>query len=99
MSTPTITKKDVEHIATLARLALTPTEIGRMEKELSSIVRYISRLSEVDTTGVAPTTHLHPVMSVRRDDAVVRDDASTRALIDAAPATEGRLVKVKAVFE
>ena len=98
MST-SITQSDVIHIAKLARLHLTPDEHIRMEKELSSILEYVGQLSEVDTEGVLPTTHVQTVMATRADEAVERDDVSVRALIDAAPAKEGRLVKVKAVFE
>lgn len=99
MAASSITKKDVAYIAKLARLHLTPEEETKMQKEMSSILEYVGQLAEVDTTGVSPTTHVQPAMATRVDVAVERADASTRELIDAAPATEGRLVKVKAVFE
>ena len=95
----TITKEDVAHIAKLARLYLTTEEEARMQQEMSSILEYVGQLAEVDTTGVPPTTHVQPTMATRADVAVKRADASARDLIDAAPSTEGRLVKVRAVFE
>ena len=50
-----ITKKDVEHVARLARLELSEAEIARFERDLAQIVDYVNELSSVNTDGVAPT--------------------------------------------
>jgi len=47
----------VQHIAKLARLGLTEKEIGKFQKELSSILDYIEKLKEVDISKVQPTSH------------------------------------------
>ncbi len=56
---PLLGKADVLNVAKLARLELEPEEIGRMVTELSAIVGYVQKLSELDTTGVPPTSHVH----------------------------------------
>ncbi|HWG49408.1 MAG TPA: Asp-tRNA(Asn)/Glu-tRNA(Gln) amidotransferase subunit GatC [Candidatus Acidoferrales bacterium] len=49
-----ITDKDVSYVADLANLELTPEERERMVKDLGSILSYIERLNELDTSSVAP---------------------------------------------
>jgi len=52
-----ITRTDVEKIAELARLELTAEEIESFSEQLSSILGYIDKLNELDTTGVEPMSH------------------------------------------
>jgi len=49
-----ITDKDVSYVSDLANLELTAEERARMVKDLDSILSYIDRLNELDTSGVAP---------------------------------------------
>ena len=51
-----ITDKDVSYVADLANLELTPEERERMVKDLGSILNYIERLKELDTSNVPPMT-------------------------------------------
>ena len=52
-----ITKTDVEKIAELARLELTAEETESFTEQLSSILSYIDKLNELDTTDVPPMSH------------------------------------------
>ena len=52
-----ITKEAVKHIAQLARLGLSEKEIGKYQKELSSILDYVEKLKRVDVSGVEATSH------------------------------------------
>mgnify|MGYP000912327111 CR=1 FL=1 len=63
-----VTLKDVEHVAKLARLALTDEEKERFTKQLNAILEYAQKLNELDTSGVEPTTHVLPVQNVMRED-------------------------------
>jgi aspartyl-tRNA(Asn)/glutamyl-tRNA(Gln) amidotransferase subunit C len=63
-----IERKDVEHVARLARLALTDAEIERMREQLNGILTYIEKLNELDTSDVEPTSHAVPLVNVMRDD-------------------------------
>ena len=63
-----LSKKDVEHVARLAKLPLSPQEILKYEKQLSKVVSYISELSEVDTSKVEPTSQTTGLTNVLRID-------------------------------
>ena len=63
-----ISRQDVEHVARLARLALSEAEAERMREQLSGILAYIDTLRGLDTTGVEPTSHAVPLVNVMRDD-------------------------------
>ena len=52
--TAKVTIKDVERVAELAHLELTPEEIERMLHDLNAILDYVAELNELDTSGVAP---------------------------------------------
>jgi aspartyl-tRNA(Asn)/glutamyl-tRNA(Gln) amidotransferase subunit C len=53
-----LTEERVRKVARLARLDLAAEEIGRMTAELSAIVGYVQKLSELDTTNVPPTAQV-----------------------------------------
>src|SRR5262245_48276983 len=55
-----ITKTDVQKIAELARLELTPEETELFTEQLSSIIGHIEKLDELDTTNVPPMSHCAP---------------------------------------
>ena len=63
-----ISRDDVEHVARLARLALSAAEAERMREQLSGILDYIDTLRALDTAGVEPTSHAVPLVNVMRDD-------------------------------
>ena len=63
-----ITREEVEKIAALARLSLDDAEAARAASELEAILGYAELLSQVDTEGVTPTSHVLPVPTPLRDD-------------------------------
>ena len=66
----TITREEVEHVANLARLNLSEEELARMTGQLDTILSYVDKLDELDTTGVAPTTHAFSIQNAFREDVV-----------------------------
>ncbi|NMC81085.1 MAG: Asp-tRNA(Asn)/Glu-tRNA(Gln) amidotransferase subunit GatC [Chloroflexi bacterium] len=64
----TLTLAEVEHIAELARLELTPEEKERYCQQLSDILEYAARLQSVDTRQIPPTSSVLPPRSVLRAD-------------------------------
>ncbi|MBI4664983.1 MAG: Asp-tRNA(Asn)/Glu-tRNA(Gln) amidotransferase subunit GatC [Nitrospinae bacterium] len=60
--------KETRHVATLARLALTPEDEERYGAQLSAILDYISQLNELDTSAVEPTSHALDLKNVFRED-------------------------------
>jgi aspartyl-tRNA(Asn)/glutamyl-tRNA(Gln) amidotransferase subunit C len=63
-----IDREQVLHVARLARLRLTDDEVDRAAGELSSILAHIDRISELDLTGVEPTSHVVEVANALRAD-------------------------------
>ena len=64
-----ISIEDVEHVAKLARLALTNEEKETFRRQLSDVLEHARVISEVETEGVEPTSHTLPLVNVFRDDA------------------------------
>lgn len=62
-----ITEKDVQYVANLANLELTPQETARMEKDLTVTLDYIDQLAEVDTAGVEPMAQVAQLTSIDGD--------------------------------
>ncbi len=63
-----ISREEVERIAALARLSLSNDEAERMATELDTILGYVETLAEVDTAGIAPTSHVIPLPTPLRED-------------------------------
>lgn len=63
-----LSMKEVEHVALLARLALSEEEKERFRAQLSSILEYADRINQLDTTRVEPTYHVLPLQNVSRPD-------------------------------
>ncbi|MPY88499.1 MAG: Asp-tRNA(Asn)/Glu-tRNA(Gln) amidotransferase subunit GatC [Luteitalea sp.] len=64
-----LTTADIDRIAGLAHLELTPEERELYTRQIAEILAYAEQVREVDTTGVPPTTHaLAPTMRLRADE-------------------------------
>lgn len=59
-----LSRQDVEKVALLARLALTPAEVETMTAQLGQIVGYVELLGELNTTGIEPMAHAIDVANV-----------------------------------
>jgi aspartyl-tRNA(Asn)/glutamyl-tRNA(Gln) amidotransferase subunit C len=93
-----IQRAEVERIAELARLDLTPDEAARMTRDLETILAYVELLRGVDTEGVEPTSHAIPLATPLRDDRPVPPLDAERALSNA-PAREGSAFVVPKVLD
>ena len=92
-----ITRADVEHVAKLARLALTDDEIDALTGELGAILDHAARVSAVDTSEVAPTAHPLPLVNVLRADEP-RPSLDREEVLAAAPAVEDDRFRVPPVL-
>jgi aspartyl-tRNA(Asn)/glutamyl-tRNA(Gln) amidotransferase subunit C len=63
-----ITKKEVQHIANLARIGLDEKEVKKYSQDLSSILDWVEQLKEVDIAGAEPTAHITGMENVARED-------------------------------
>ncbi|WP_425398872.1 Asp-tRNA(Asn)/Glu-tRNA(Gln) amidotransferase subunit GatC [Aeoliella sp.] len=78
-----LTADDVEKVALLARLMLSPDELESMTAEMQQIVGYVDQLAEVDTTGVEPMAHAVELRNVTKDDNVAPSLPRAEALANA----------------
>jgi len=94
-----ISKQQVQQIADLARLKLSPKEIKKYQTELSAILGYIDQLKEVDVEGVSPCLGGTEEKNVFREDQPEQlDQARRKKLLQATPEQEGKLIKTRGVF-
>lgn len=70
----TLTVKDVEHVAHLARIEVTEADAERYLAQLSEIFKLIEEMQSVDTTGITPMSHALDVTLRLRDDEVTETD-------------------------
>jgi aspartyl-tRNA(Asn)/glutamyl-tRNA(Gln) amidotransferase subunit C len=101
-----VTEKDVAYVAELANLELTDQERLRLLKDLNSILEYIDRLNELDTTNVLPMAQVSfgSAEKAASNNSAVRDDVPGACLpraeaLQNAPVTDGALFKVPKVIE
>ena len=97
MSTERITRADVEHVAHLARLALTESEIEELTGQLGAILDYAAQVSALDLADVAPTAHPLPLVNVFRADES-RPGVDREEVLAQAPATENGRFRVPRIL-
>jgi aspartyl-tRNA(Asn)/glutamyl-tRNA(Gln) amidotransferase subunit C len=93
-----LTSEEVLHIAHLARISLTDTEVQRFTAQLSGILDHFAELAAVDTEGLEPTAHPLPLSNVMRADFVAPSLQQSEALANA-PEKEDGFFRVRAVLE
>jgi aspartyl-tRNA(Asn)/glutamyl-tRNA(Gln) amidotransferase subunit C len=89
---------NIQYVANLARVALTPDEEQRFGQQLTNILGYIEKLKEVDVSKVEPTAHAFPLVNVMRPDVVTGSLPHDEAMRNA-PAKAGGLFVVPKVVE
>jgi len=91
-------REQVQHIADLARLALSDEEQVLYQEQLSAILEHFEQLQELDTGAIPPTATVLPLRSVMRADEP-RHPFSRENILANAPAAERGCFKVPAVLE
>jgi aspartyl-tRNA(Asn)/glutamyl-tRNA(Gln) amidotransferase subunit C len=89
---------NIQYVAHLARLSLSPAEEQQFGAQLGGILGYIEKLKELDVTGIEPTAHAVPLVNVFRPDLVGPSLSNEEALRNA-PAQSGGLFLVPKIVE
>ncbi len=89
---------DIDHVARLARLALTKEEAARFSAQFSRLFEFISELQQLDVSGVHATAQVIPLRNAFRDDAI-KPCLSHEAALENAPDTEGAYFKTPRILE
>ncbi|MGH9042489.1 MAG: Asp-tRNA(Asn)/Glu-tRNA(Gln) amidotransferase subunit GatC [Acidimicrobiia bacterium] len=93
-----ITRADVTHVARLARLALSESEIEQFTGQLAKILEHAAQVSALDTSAVAPTLHPIPLANVMRPDEP-RPGLDRDAVLAMAPAAEDGRFRVPKIVD
>jgi aspartyl-tRNA(Asn)/glutamyl-tRNA(Gln) amidotransferase subunit C len=93
-----LTPEDVDHVASLARLGITPEERERFAEQLSGILEHFRALQALDTERIAPTAQVQDLRNVMRDD-VSRPPMARDLVLANAPRQEDGYFRVQAVLE
>jgi len=89
---------DVQYLARLARIQLTPAEEQKLSAQLGHILGYIEKLKELDVSRVEPTAHAVPLVNVTRPDET-RPGLSNEDALRNAPAKANGLFMVPKIVE
>ena len=92
-----ITTSEIEHVAQLARLSFDQSEIENFNRQLNDILGYISKLEELDTSRVKPTTHAMELTNAFREDEVKPSLPVKKILSNAPERKEGEFVVPKII--
>lgn len=93
-----ITVADVEHVACLARLELTPSEKELFAGQMGAILGYADKLKELNTDGIVPTSHAVPMENAFRED-LIRPSIDLEKALTNAPERAGSFFAVPKVIE
>jgi aspartyl-tRNA(Asn)/glutamyl-tRNA(Gln) amidotransferase subunit C len=93
-----LTRDDVQRVAVLARLRLTPEEETQLTEQLDHILAYMEKLDELDTSKVEPFSHAVDAVNASREDKVTnRPDLD--AVLANAPDRDNTFYKVPKIIE
>ena len=93
-----ISKKEVKHVAKLARLRLDDSESRSIQKDLNAVLAHFETLQDLDTENVRPMSHVLQMKNVWREDKPAKARESDR-LLSNAPEREDDLFKVPKILE
>ena len=94
-----LTKKEVEHIALLARMAISEEEKELFSKQLSSILDYVGQLQEVKSDNTSETNQVTGIENAIREDIIENCPQDIKdQILKNAPEVEDNLLKTKTVF-
>ena len=93
-----LSRDEVRHVGTQARLALTEDEIERMRVEMASILDQVATLNELDTSAIPPSASILPLDTVMGEDEP-RPSLDVAAVLVNAPSVEDNQFRVPAILE
>ena len=95
-----MTKEEVIHLAKLARIELSDTELQKFTKEMSAILTYVSSIKEMVGNEVVEGPTVGDRFNVFRPDVVSNEpNSTTKEILAEMPETEGRFLVVKKILQ
>lgn len=90
-------KFDVEYVAELARIKLSPEEVATFQSQLGQVLEHVAKLDEVDVSQVEPMAHSFPIYNVFRGDELRGSLDREAALSNAPHQAQGLFIVTKVV--
>jgi aspartyl-tRNA(Asn)/glutamyl-tRNA(Gln) amidotransferase subunit C len=90
---------NIDYVANLARLELSPEEKSKLGRQLDDILGYFEKLNAVDVSEVEPMAHAHPVRNVWREGDAPGECYSAEVLVRMAPESRENQVVVPKVVD
>ena len=84
-----ISKEDVKHVAKLAELDFSDSEVEKITPQLDKILGHVANISKVDTAAILPTSHTLEIKNVFREDTVRQSLSKEDALLNAPEEMDG----------
>jgi len=94
----TISLDEVKKVAKLSRLKIEENALQKFSGQLSNILEYASKINELDTDSIPPTSHSIPMKNVFREDAVINSFDRT-SIMQNAPIAENGFYKAPKIIE
>jgi|SRR5665213_2445295 len=95
---PTPSDFNIDQVASLARIALSPAEKAAFAAQLGDVLAYMAQLKEVDVSAVEPTAHAYPLVNVWAED-VAQPGLPVEAALRNAPSQRDHMFVVPKVVE
>ena len=93
-----IDRKEVEHVAQLARLQFDEAQLEMFVHQMNNILEYFDKLQDLDTSGIEPTSHAVVMNNVFRND-VAEKLFDKDVMLENAPVKEKGCFKVPKIIE
>ena len=78
-----ISKEDVKHVAKLAELDFSDSEVEKITPQLDKILGHVANISKVNTAAISPTSHTLEIKNVFREDTVRQSLSKEDSLLNA----------------
>jgi len=93
-----ITREDIKHLATLSNFSVSEEETGSLKTDIENIIKYISKIDELDTEGVEPTFQCFEMDNIWRPDEILPQDTNREELLALAQDEKDNQIKVPKVL-
>lgn len=93
-----VNQETIAHLASLSNFALTGEESTRLEADLQGIIKYISQLDQLDTSGVEPIYQVFEMENIWREDEILPQEADREALLNLTKEVKDNQIKVPKVL-
>ncbi len=95
-----VDKKDLQYVASLARLELDDSEIDSLTGQMNEIISFVEKINSLDTSSCSPSAHVLDISNQMRDDVVKQSSIETiEKILENAPHRQDTFIAVPRILE